>query len=219
MSTKFRPPIAISGYGGSGKSTAARLVAKKLGFELKSGGNYMRELAEKMGLNPSNGEFQKYRETHPEIDYKLDSMQFEALRKGGIVLESRFGVLYHPHSSSIVLNGFHEKIGVNPKHILPPGHVFTIYLSCDTNVRYQRLYKRISEDPKTAGITFEQVVRDEEKRQSSDYELYEKSYGLNPFDSFYSEYHIAVEDLSPEENAEKIVRKYQKHIELKGLKY
>ncbi len=217
MEGKFLVPIVISGLGGCGKSVSAKLVAEKLGMEVRSGGGYIRALAKEHGKNVDNGEFQKYREDHPEIDIKLDQMQFHDLCKGNMVLESRFGALYHPHRSSILLHGFHEKIGVKRKDVLLPGKVFTIFLSCDDHVRYQRLYTRASRDPRTSGITFDQIIENEKRRHQSDLDLYKKLYNLNPFDPFYSEYMIGVEDKSPEENANTIINKYKYHLQINGL--
>lgn len=220
MTEKFRVPIAISGYGGSGKTEVGKLVAKKLGFQFLSGGHYIRALGKELGKSTDNGEFQKYREDFPEIDYKLDFKQFYDLCKGSIVLESRFGALYHPCRSTTVLHGFHEKIGVNRKHVMVPGKVFTIFLSCGEEVRHQRLYKRAQDNWKEGdpAVTFDLVKANEIKRHQSDLRLYEKRYqGLNPFDDFYSEYLIGSDIGTVDAIAETVVKKYHIHVKELGF--
>ena len=79
--------ITISGTPGSGKSTVAQLLEKKLGLKYIYSGLIFRELADKhkMALD----EFGKYCEDHSEIDRELDDRQLEILKKGNVILEGR----------------------------------------------------------------------------------------------------------------------------------
>lgn len=79
--------ITISGSPGSGKTTVARLLAKKLGLKYFYSGEIFREMAEKH--NMSLEEFGKYCEEHEEIDKQLDDHQIEILKTGDIIVEGR----------------------------------------------------------------------------------------------------------------------------------
>ena len=67
----FRVPIlAISGPHGAGKSTVAKLVAKKLGYQYISAGDMFRTIAKEQGKTLE--EFSKLAETNEEIDKRID---------------------------------------------------------------------------------------------------------------------------------------------------
>jgi CMP/dCMP kinase len=83
--------IAIGGPPGSGKSTAGRLVAERLGLEFRSAGEQFRAEAARRGMDLEA--FGRYAETHPEIDRELDRAM-QALARPGHVLDGRIqGIL------------------------------------------------------------------------------------------------------------------------------
>ena len=79
--------ITISGTPGSGKSTVAKILEKKLGLSYVYSGRIFRELAEEHNMELE--EFGKYCEKNSEIDKKLDARQLEILKKGNVILEGR----------------------------------------------------------------------------------------------------------------------------------
>ena len=79
--------ITISGLPGTGKTTVAKLLEKRLGLRYVYSGEIFREMAKKQGM--SLEEFGAYCETHREIDEELDRFQLEILRKGNVILEGR----------------------------------------------------------------------------------------------------------------------------------
>lgn len=80
--------ITISGPPGSGKTTVARLVAKRLGFELILTGMIFREQAEKAGMDVL--QYNERAEKDATIDRDLDSEIVRIARsKDDIVLEGR----------------------------------------------------------------------------------------------------------------------------------
>lgn len=82
----IRAVVTIGGPPGSGKSTAGRLVATRLGLEFRSAGDLFRAeaLRQKMDL----ATFGRYASSHPEVDRELDrSMQ--ALATPGHLLDGR----------------------------------------------------------------------------------------------------------------------------------
>lgn len=95
--------ITISGHHGAGKSTVAKLVAKKLGFAHYSGGDLMRKLSKEYGM-PWLA-FHKYAEKHPEIDKKIDEMQIQlGKEEDNFVIDSLIGYHFIPHSIKVYLD-------------------------------------------------------------------------------------------------------------------
>ncbi len=78
--------IFVSGTAGTGKTTVAKAISKKYGFNHLSAGELMRKKAKE--LNLSIVEFQKYLLSHPEIDKEIDN---ELLAYDNAVIESRVG--------------------------------------------------------------------------------------------------------------------------------
>ena len=90
--------ITISGTPGSGKSTVAKLLEKKLGTKYIYSGKLFREMAKKH--NMSLGEFGKYCEKNKEVDAELDKKQINILRKGDVILEGRLAG-WHAYKNKI----------------------------------------------------------------------------------------------------------------------
>ena len=108
--------ITISGLGGVGKGTVAKLLAKKLNFKYLSGGDFFRNLSKKIGI--SIYDFHKILEKNKKYDSKLDNMQKEFGKNNtNFVLESRLGWYFIPDS-------------------------IKIKLICDENIRFERISKR-----------------------------------------------------------------------------
>jgi cytidylate kinase len=79
--------ITISGLHGTGKSTIAKLIAKKLKIQYYSTGQVFRDLAQEM--NQTLEEFTQYVEKNPNIDEKLDKKIIEIAQGGNIIIDSQ----------------------------------------------------------------------------------------------------------------------------------
>jgi predicted cytidylate kinase len=79
--------ITISGLPGSGKSTVAKLLKKKLGLDYVYSGLIFRNLAKEHNMTLE--EFGKYCEKNSEIDKKLDARQLEIMKNGNVIMEGR----------------------------------------------------------------------------------------------------------------------------------
>ncbi|MFX0039786.1 MAG: (d)CMP kinase [Promethearchaeota archaeon] len=79
--------ITISGLHGTGKSTIAKLIAKKLKIQYYSTGQVFRDLAQEM--NQTLEEFTHYVEKNPNIDEKLDKKIIEIAQGGNIIIDSQ----------------------------------------------------------------------------------------------------------------------------------
>lgn len=94
--------IAISGELGSGKTVLGKLICEELNFRLISVGVIQRELAEKYGM--TNLEFNKYMETHPEIDHECDNKVVEyGKSESNLILDSRLAWHFVPSAFKLHL--------------------------------------------------------------------------------------------------------------------
>ncbi|MBU0628744.1 MAG: cytidylate kinase family protein [Nanoarchaeota archaeon] len=95
--------ITISGIAGSGKSTVAKLLAKKLNLKHYSVGDFMREIARERGITLL--ELSNIAEKDNTIDKELDKKQIELGKKeDNFVIDSRLGFHFIPNSIKIFLD-------------------------------------------------------------------------------------------------------------------
>lgn len=93
--------ITINGFPGSGKSSTANLVAKTLGFERFSSGDFMRKIAVDMGLTIN--ELNIKAETDESIDIEIDNEVRKAGELNQIVIDSRMAFHWIPESFKVYL--------------------------------------------------------------------------------------------------------------------
>lgn len=94
--------ITVSGKPGSGKSTVAKLVAKKLKLRHYSIGDFMREIALKRGMTLL--ELSKIAEKDKTIDKELDEKQKKLLKEDNFIIDSRLGFYFFPNSIKVFLD-------------------------------------------------------------------------------------------------------------------
>lgn len=98
--------IAITGKLGSGKSTVAKLLSEKLGYETYSTGSVQRQAAEKMGLTTL--ELNQKMMTDPAFDHVIDDAVTEISKeRDHIIFDSRMA--WH-----FACNAFKVFISVDP---------------------------------------------------------------------------------------------------------
>ncbi len=169
--------ITISGIPGSGKSTVAGIVAKKLGMKHVSVGDILREMAERRGITIL--EISKLAEKDKSIDIELDNKQKELAGKDKLVIDSRLGFHFVPKSFRVFLDVTPEEAG-------------------------RRIFnaQRVKE---TENITLEKTIENIKRRKLSEEIRYMKFYKVNPFD--FSNYDLIIDTtkLKPEQVAEKII--------------
>lgn len=94
--------IAISGELGSGKTVLSAKLSAVLGMEIISVGKIQRQLAEK--YNMTTLQFNKYMESHPEIDIECDDMVTQYGKENiPLILDSRLAWNFVPHSFKVHL--------------------------------------------------------------------------------------------------------------------
>ena len=169
--------ITISGTPGSGKSTVAQILEKKLGLKYVYSGEIFRKLAVKH--NMSLEEFGRYCETHREIDQELDDSQLEILKGGKVILEGRLaGWLAYRNNVQAV----------------------KIMIDADIQTRAERIVKREGGDVKQR----EQEMTKREKSEASRYKQY---YGIDLKDSSIYDIVVDSADKTAEEIADLILKK------------
>jgi len=170
--------ITISGSPGAGKSTVAKLVAKKLKLKYYSIGILLRNLARKRKI--SLLEISKLAEKSPKIDRKLDDAQIKLGKRDNFVLDSRLGYHFVPGSIKIFLDVNDEEAG-------------------------RRIFadKRGVERENTS---LKKTIENIKKRKKSEILRYKKYYGINPFDKRRYDLVIDTAGLTPEEAAERVIR-------------
>lgn len=170
--------ITVSGDAGAGKSTAAGLVAVKLGYRHYSVGDLMREIAGKRKLTLL--EVSRLAERDRSIDTELDNMQVKlGKEKDSFVLDSRLGYHFIPKS-------------------------FKVFLKVDTSEAARRIFgdkRKLERENKTLMDT----VKNIRQRKKSEIQRYRKYYSLNPYDAGNYDLVLDTTKLTPEETAMKII--------------
>lgn len=161
--------ITISGLPGTGKTTVAKLLEKRLGLPYVYSGEKFREMAKKQKM--SLEEFGTYCEKHKEIDEQLDQYQLEILRKGNVIVEGRISAwLAHQNHIPAV----------------------KVLLDADLDTRVQRIMKREQGEK-------EKRKKEILKREKSEATRYKRFYGIDVHDTSIYDVIIDAADKTPEE--------------------
>lgn len=169
--------ITISGSAGSGKSSVATLLARKLGYTHYSAGDIRRSMAKEMGLTLK--EFNQLGETEAFTDTKVDDYQRNLGKtEDNFIIDGRLGFHFIPHS-------------------------IKIFLDADIRTRAERIFNqhRDGENFKTVDEAMEEI----RKREKSDILRYQKYYGLNHFEVQHYDFVIDTSKKTAEETAEYII--------------
>ncbi len=179
--------ITIAGLPGSGKSTTAKKVAERLGYDHFSSGDLFRAIAAEHGLSVAELNLKADAAGDDSIDFEVD----EKLRKIGengdtLVIDSRTAFHWIPSS-------------------------FKVYLSLDPNIAAERVYKqiRVSGRASQTASNVEEVRLDIETRKTSELARYGKLYGLDYTETAHYDLVLDSNGKSVEEIAALIVEKYQ----------
>ncbi len=178
--------IAIDGPAGAGKSTIAKLIAKKLGYVYVDTGAMYRALAVffiKKGLKPSDTEEIKNvcKEAHVTLQYEdgVQQVYLNGENVTGLLRTEEVGNMASVSSAigevraqllelqremaknnDVVMDG--RDIGTN---ILPNADV-KVYLTASVEERARRRFKELQE--KGVACDFEQIAKDIEERDTRD---------------------------------------------------
>jgi cytidylate kinase len=169
--------ICISGMTGSGKSTVAKKLADKYGFDYFSGGNALKVLAQEEGYDSdvtgwwetAEGlKFLQHRMGDPVFDRRIDEKLLELAEQGNVVLDSW-----------------------TMPWLLKDG--FKIWLEASPQVRAKRVVNRDD-------ISIEEAIKAMKEKDEKTRQIYSRLYGfdlghdLSPFNLV-----LATDELDPDE--------------------
>jgi cytidylate kinase len=151
--------ISINGPAGSGKSTIAKRLAKKLDWPRYYIGGLRRQKAKERGMTLA--EYNKLGETDPSTDTEVDEYQTELGKtKDNFIIEGRTSWYFIPHS-------------------------LKIYLDVDKKIGAKRTFDELqkenerNEDKNLNSI--EDVIKSQEERKKSDNLRYKKYFNIEVY--------------------------------------
>lgn len=171
--------ICICGLSGSGKSTQAKIIAKKYGLKNYSGGDALKALAIEKGYKSQEHgwwesneglRFLKTRSKDSKLDYLIDNKLLEIAKNGNIILDSW-----------------------TMPWLLKTG--FKIWLDASFKKRAERIAKRDS-------ISVKEAVKALKSKEDKTKSIYKKIYGFNlgedftPFDMILDTEHLNIQDVT-----------------------
>lgn len=174
--------ITISGALGSGKSTIAKALAKKLNYKHYSSGDFMREMAKERKI--SLIELSKIAEKNPEIDGEIDRRQINLGKtQDNFVMDGRLSWKFIPDS-------------------------IKIYLDVDDLVGAKRILEDKKEARKNEGFTnAEDLAKKIKERKKSEIKRYKEYYGVNHHDKSNYDIFLDTTNLDIEQVTDTLLKK------------
>ncbi|MFC1769291.1 (d)CMP kinase [Nanoarchaeota archaeon] len=169
--------IVISGRAGSGKSTIAKIIAKKLNLTHYSMGDLTRQIAKEKGI--SLLDLGKIEEIDDSIDKELDEKQKELGKGDNFVIDGRLSAFFIPNAD------------------------FKIFLDADKTERAKRILTDKRGEEKNLDLAT--TLKNMDKREESENNRYFKYYGFNCYD--ISKYNLVLDttNLEVEEVIKKVL--------------
>ena len=173
--------ISITGRLGSGKSTVAKIIAERYGYEIHSTGTAIRKIAEDMGMSVL--EFNKIMSEDPKYDLMIDneSRRISVERaEEKILYESRMAWNFAVKS-------------------------FKVYLYVDTAVSAKRIMRDQSRGSVETYKSVEDAVEKINERMMEENRRYKQLYNVDHLDLNNFDLVIDTENRSPEDVCELIM--------------
>lgn len=172
--------ISLAGDLGSGKTTVGTLLAERFSAEKYSTGTIQRQIA--LGMGMTTLELNRYAETHPEIDRRIDDgLRALEREERDLVIDSRLAWHFVPSS-------------------------FKVYMLADPFVAAARILAAERESERFASV--EEAVRAIRARRESEIVRYRELYGVNIRDLSQYDYVVDTSFVPPETVAAHIAAHY-----------
>ncbi len=179
--------IVTGGRAGSGKSTIARLVAKKLNLKHYSMGDLQRSIAKEKGI--SLLELGKLEEKDPTIDKDLDNKQkVLGEKEDNFVIDGRLSAFFIPKA-------------------------IKIFLDADEKTRAERILKDNREIEKNSNI--DKTIKNMNKREKSENKRYKQYYGLDCYNKDNYDVVIDTTNLTIEQVVNKVIEAVKNNCKAK----
>ncbi|MCH8067459.1 MAG: (d)CMP kinase [Nanoarchaeota archaeon] len=174
--------ITLSGKAGSGKSTIAKELAKKLKLKHYSIGDLMRQIAK--GKNMPLNELSRIAEKDKSIDLELDKKTIWLRDKNDFVIDGRLTSYFLPYAD------------------------LKVFLDCKDKVRAERISKDKRSDEKSKNIN--ELIKKIKQREQSERKRYKELYKIDYYDKKLYDLMIDTTNLSIDEVIEKIMESVSK---------
>ena len=181
--------ITISGTPGSGKSTIAQILIKKLNAERIYVGGIRRELAREKGMNLE--ELNEYAKTHPETDVDVDkkaAAKAKELEKSShlVIVEGRVQFHFLPKSIKIFIK-------VNPEE--------------GAKRIWKDLQNQETQKQRNEGKikSFKEMKNRIYERENEDAERYQKYYGFDHRDESQYDFVLDTTKITAQEATDKVM--------------
>ena len=178
----MKPLVAIAGPSGSGKSSAAKMLAECLGVRTIDTGQIFRQMAKEHGMGLLA--FGEYAERHKEIDIELDRRLAEKMKRTrkGLVLQGRLAAW------------------TCVKYDIPAKK---FWITASAAVRAKRTVNR-------EGGNYREVLRRMTKRDRENRDRYKATYGLDLNDMKVYDSVVNTDGLTIRQTVTAIIRKLPK---------
>jgi cytidylate kinase len=169
--------ITISGQAGSGKSTIAKVLSRRLHLQHYSMGDLRRKMAEERRMTLA--ELNRLGESQDFTDREVDELQTKlGKHEDGFVIDGRTSWYFIPRSVKV-------------------------YLDAKLADRAQRVFQDERSVEKFASIKDAEIALEE--REQSDSKRYRKYYGIDAYDKRHYDIVVDTTGLSPDRVAEAII--------------
>ena len=173
---------------GSGKSSVADGIAKRLGYQRYSSGDFMRKLAQER--NMSLIELSRIAEKDSEIDKEIDKRQAQLGQNlDNFVIDGRLAWYFIPKS-------------------------IKIYLDVSEKEAARRIHKAKKETRQTEQFSsLKELAKKIQERKKSEIKRYQEYYGVNHHDKKNYDIYIDTTNIGIEEAINDLIREINKFIQ------
>jgi predicted cytidylate kinase len=178
--------ITISGQIGAGKTTVAKMIAKRLNLKFYSIGDLRGKLAIEKGMTIE--QLNKVGEKEMWTDKEVDEFQEKfGKAENNFVIEGRVSWFFIPDS-------------------------IKIFLDVKKEIGAKRIFNDVRED-QDKSVDWKDQLQKNSMRISSDKKRYRKYYNIDPYELQHYNIVIDTSDMTPEEVVDEILEKVEKITE------
>ena len=181
--------ISLTGDIASGKGAVSKILSGRLNYSIYKNGEYFRTLASQHNMTVK--EFNKYCESHPEIDHQIENSAKEhAKTHDNFIIDARLGWYAVPES-------------------------FKVYLQVSLDESARRLLADSTRGKVESYSSFDEAKKEIAERFKLENERYFKLYNVHKEDLSNYDLVIDTSHITPDEVAKQIEKKYYEWLKKK----